>query len=146
MLLTGKNPSIRYNLNCATGISGQIQITVTGNVTYNGIAPGTLTQVVSGNVFTYTIADFGTINNQQDFGLLFTTDTTAQAGDVICINTAVTPVSGDNNTSNNTYQFCYQVILLVSLSPETGVTAVFTQITSPAWAVVSVVNNKPKSC
>ncbi|MDO9185394.1 MAG: T9SS type A sorting domain-containing protein [Bacteroidia bacterium] len=99
-----------YNLNCANGISGQVQITVTGPVTYTGIALGALTPTITGNVFTYTIADFGTINNAQDFGLLFTTDTTAQAGDQICVNVTVTPINGDNNISNNNYQFCYQVI------------------------------------
>ena len=98
-----------YNLNCAAGVSGQVQIAITGNVTYNGIAPGSLTPNVSGNVFTYTIADFGAINNQQAFGLFFTTDTTAQAGDVICVTITVTP-AGDNNPSNNTYQFCYSVL------------------------------------
>jgi fimbrial isopeptide formation D2 family protein len=99
-----------YNLNCANGISGQVQVSVTGSVTYTSIAAGSLTPIITGNVFTYTIADFGTIYNAQDFGLLFTTDTTAQAGDQICVNVTVTPTNGDNNTSNNNYQFCYQVI------------------------------------
>ena len=99
-----------YNLNCANGISGQVQITITGAVTYTGIVLGVLTPIITGNVFTYTIADFGTINNAQDFGLLFTTDTTAQAGDQICVDVTVTPTNGDNNTTNNSYQFCYQVI------------------------------------
>lgn len=99
-----------YNLNCANGISGQVQVSVTGPVTYTSIAAGALSPSVVGNVFTYTIADFGTINNAQDFGLLFTTDTTAQVGDQICVNVTVTPSNGDNNTTNNNYQFCYQVI------------------------------------
>lgn len=99
-----------YNLNCANGISGQVQITITGPVTYTSIAVGALNPIITGNVFTYTIANFGTINNAQDFGLLFTTDTTAQAGDQICVDVTVTPTNGDNNASNNNYQFCYQVI------------------------------------
>ncbi|MBK6835097.1 MAG: hypothetical protein IPG89_12815 [Bacteroidetes bacterium] len=99
-----------YNLNCAAGVSGQVEITVTGNVTYDGVAAGALIPNVAGNVFTYTIADFGTINNGQDFGLLFTTDTTAQAGDLICVDINVTPLIADNDTSNNSYQFCYLVI------------------------------------
>jgi uncharacterized repeat protein (TIGR01451 family) len=99
-----------YNLNCASGLSGKVQITVTGNVTYTGIPPGALTPSVSGNVFTYSIADFGTINNQLAFGLLFTTDTVAQAGSEICGNISVTPIAGDNNPINNTYEFCYQVV------------------------------------
>lgn len=99
-----------YNLNCANGISGQVQVIMTGPVTYTSAASGALTPSVAGNVFTYAIADFGVINNAQDFGLLFTTDTTAQVGDQICVDVTVTPTNGDNNTSNNNYQFCYEVI------------------------------------
>lgn len=99
-----------YNLNCANGVSGQVKVIVTGPVTYAGIQPGAHTPIVAGNVLTYTVADFGAINNSHDFGLLFTTDNTAQTGDQVCINVIVTPVIGDNDTSNNSYQFCYQAI------------------------------------
>jgi len=99
-----------YNLNCGAGVSGQIVVTVTGPVTYLGPAIGALTPLASGNVFTYTIADFGSISNSHDFGLLFETDTTAQGGDVICVNVSVAPAIGDNNISNNTYQYCYLVV------------------------------------
>lgn len=99
-----------YNLNCAAGISGQIQVTITGPVTYTGITFGAITPTIVGNIFTYTIADFGTINNSLAFGLLFTTDTNAQTGDTICLNVIVTPTNGDNNISNNTFNYCYQVV------------------------------------
>lgn len=99
-----------YNLNCATGISGTISFSVNGPVTYIGPAFGALTPSVTGNVFTYNIADYGTINNTTDFNLIFQTDTTAQAGDNICINATITPISGDYNPNNNTYNYCYQVI------------------------------------
>lgn len=96
-------------INCPSAIGGQVQITVTGPVTYNEPSWGALTPSVSGNVFTYSIADFDQINNWQDFGLLFITDTSAQLGDQICVNVVVTPTIGDNNVSNNTYNFCYVV-------------------------------------
>ncbi len=99
-----------YNLNCAAGVSGQVTFIVTGPVTYSGIVAGAITPIVAGNVFTYTIANFDSINTQQAFGLMFTTDTTAQASDVICVNITVTPVVADNIPSNNTYDFCYSVI------------------------------------
>ncbi|HWY97793.1 MAG TPA: SdrD B-like domain-containing protein [Bacteroidia bacterium] len=98
-----------YNLNCASGISGTVQITVSGPVTYAGPAASALTPSVAGNVYTYIIADFGTINNTTAFNLLLNTDTTAKAGDTICVSVAVTPAV-DNNSSNNTYQYCYSVV------------------------------------
>jgi uncharacterized repeat protein (TIGR01451 family) len=99
-----------YHLNCASGISGQVQITVSGPVTYTGIVPGALTPSISGKVFTYTITDFGGIDIYKDFGLIFSTDTTAQVDDWVCINVSVTPTNGDNNIRNNNFHFCYQVI------------------------------------
>jgi len=46
-----------YHLNCAAGISGQVQVSVNGTVTYYGIITGALTPIVAGNVFTYNITD-----------------------------------------------------------------------------------------
>jgi uncharacterized repeat protein (TIGR01451 family) len=97
------------NLNCATGISGHVQISVTGPVTYVSPAPGALTPSVSGNSFTYTIADFSNANIATAFNLIFSTNTNAQAGDTVCVNINVTPTNGDNNPSNNNYSLCYQV-------------------------------------
>jgi uncharacterized repeat protein (TIGR01451 family) len=99
-----------YNLQCAAGISGQIQITVSGPVSYAGTVAGALTPSVSGNTFTYSISDFGTVDIRNSFALLFNTNTTAQAGDMICVSVSVTPTAGDNNMSNNAYQFCYYVV------------------------------------
>jgi uncharacterized repeat protein (TIGR01451 family) len=98
------------NLNCAQGIAGQVQITVNGPVTYLGVPAGALVPVVSGNVFTYTIANFANVNFQNSFRILFATDTSAQTGNSICINVSVTPTLGDNVPANNQMQFCYNVI------------------------------------
>ncbi len=98
-----------YNLNCASGMSGTVQISVSGPVTYVGPAAGALTPSVAGNVFTYTIADFGAINNTTAFNLLLNTDTTAKASDSICVSVSVTPAV-DNNSSNNNYHYCYSVV------------------------------------
>ncbi len=99
-----------YNLNCAAGISGQVQITVNGPVAFVGPAPGALTPSVSGNTYTYAISDFGLANNSTDFNLVFSTNTNAQAGDTVCVSVVVTPTAGDNNVSNNTFYFCYLVV------------------------------------
>jgi uncharacterized repeat protein (TIGR01451 family) len=99
-----------YGLNCANGSSGQVQITVTGPVTYNGVAMGALTPTINGNVYTFTIANFAAINNATDFQLLFTTNTNAQLGDQICVHVEVTPIAGDIYALNNIKDYCYSVV------------------------------------
>lgn len=99
-----------YNMNCASGIGGEVQISVSGSVAYQNPSEGVLTPTVSGNVFNYSIPDFGDIDIQNAFGLIFKTDTTAQAGDQICVSINVTPTNGDNNMSNNSFEYCYQVV------------------------------------
>lgn len=98
------------NLNCAQGVAGQVQITITGPVAYAGVPAGALVPQVAGNVFTYNIANFAIANFQNSFRLLLTTDTTAQSGDPVCVQVVVTPTNGDNFPSNNQMQFCYNVI------------------------------------
>ncbi len=99
-----------YNLSCAAGVSGTMQVTVNGDAAYSGITQGALTPNITGNVFTYTIPDFGAVDFQNDFGLMFIPDTTAQAWDTICVSVSITPLAGDNNQSNNEYNFCYNVL------------------------------------
>ncbi|MBL7936529.1 MAG: T9SS type A sorting domain-containing protein [Bacteroidia bacterium] len=99
-----------YNLKCATGVSGQLTINVSGPVTYIAPTLGSLTPIVSGTTFTYNIADFGSVNFLNDFNIILKTDTTATAGDSICVSVNVTPISGDNNVNNNTYNLCYGVV------------------------------------
>ncbi len=98
-----------YHMHCAAGVSGQVKVTVTGPVIYNGIASGALTPTIVNNVYTYPVSNFDNINNTTDFGLQFTTNPFAQNGDVICINVQVSPASGDNDSTNNNYNYCYYV-------------------------------------
>lgn len=98
-----------YRLYCSNGVSGNVSFSVSGPVTFIGPASGALTPTVTGNIYSYNIADFGAVNNNVDFNLLFKTDTTAQVGDIICISATVTPINGDNVQSNNIMQFCYFV-------------------------------------
>ncbi len=99
-----------YNLSCASGISGVLSFKVTGPVMYMGPAVGSLTPSVSGNEFTYNIADFDSIDNANDFKILLQPFPTAQAGDSICVIADVNPIGGDNNLSNNHYRLCYNVV------------------------------------
>jgi uncharacterized repeat protein (TIGR01451 family) len=99
-----------YNMNCAAGVSGELQLIIDGPITFFSSTPGALTPTVSGNVYNYTIPDFGDIDIQNAFGLIFKTDTTAQGGDEICVSINITPTNGDNNMSNNSFEYCYQVV------------------------------------
>ena len=97
-------------LNCAAGISGQVQVTVKGPGSYYGTLAGALKPTVTGKVFTYTIPDFGAIDFKSAFGLVLYTDTTAQSDDLICLQVKVSPVAGDHNVGNNTYNYCYPAV------------------------------------
>jgi len=98
-----------YNLGCSAGVSGQVIVTVNGSVTYIGPAPGALTPSVSGNIYTYNIANFDNVVNAQDFALNFSTSTFSLIGDSICVDVSVTPTVGDINPGNNTYHSCFNV-------------------------------------
>jgi uncharacterized repeat protein (TIGR01451 family) len=99
-----------YNLNCAEGVSGTVSVSVNGPVTFQNPASGSMTPTISGNTYTYSVANFGSINPDLDFRLDFETDTTAVAGNQICVTVNVTPTSGDNQPSNNNYTYCYEVV------------------------------------
>jgi len=109
LIIVAGDMSHWFNLNCASGDTGTVFINVSGPVTYLRPGTGALTPTsVNGNVFKYTITDYSTLNNTKAFNLIFSTDTTAQAGDTICVTATVTPLA-DNNPTNNIYQYCYQV-------------------------------------
>lgn len=99
-----------YNMSCASGVSGEVQITVSGPVTFLNPISGALTPSISGNTFTFTISDFGNVDIDSAFGLNFNTNTTAQIGDEICVSISVSPTNADNDTTNNTFEYCYQVV------------------------------------
>jgi gliding motility-associated-like protein/uncharacterized repeat protein (TIGR01451 family) len=99
-----------YNMACAAGLSGQLQMTITGPVTFINPLPGSLIPVVSANTYTYSVADFGTIVNMDAFGLELMVDPAAGDGDEICVAVNVTPSANDNDTSNNSFNFCYKVV------------------------------------
>jgi uncharacterized repeat protein (TIGR01451 family) len=98
-----------YGLNCAAGTGGTVQISVSGPVAYSGITPGALTPLIGSGMYAYNIADFGSIDNSTSFGLMFTTDTSAQSGDSICVSIVVTSLANDIYLENNDYHFCYSV-------------------------------------
>ncbi len=99
-----------YGLNCAAGVSGTVTVVYSGTATFAGAMSGALAPAVSGNTLTYTIADFGAIDMQTAFGLRFLVDTFAQIGQQLCLDITVTPITGDNNVSNNTATYCFAIV------------------------------------
>jgi len=96
-----------YGLHCAAGVSGQVKITVTGPVVFDSIFGGVIIPSVAGNTYTFNVGNFG--YDQEVFGMLFTTDSTATSLDQVCVTAEVSLLAGDSDSTNNTYNFCYHV-------------------------------------
>jgi uncharacterized repeat protein (TIGR01451 family) len=108
--------SYLYGAHCAAGISGQVQLTYSGSVSYIGPATGSLTpSQITGNTLTWNIADFGTVNGFSAFNSVFQIGVNAQEGDTVCLTMTVTPTTGDYNPANNILNYCFPV--LNSLDP-----------------------------
>jgi hypothetical protein len=90
-------------------LGGTVTLTLSGPVTIESSNEGSLTPTVNGNVLTYTVTDF---NNMPyaPFKLKLKTDTTATADDVICVHVNIQPDQADADTSDNEYDFCYNVV------------------------------------
>jgi uncharacterized repeat protein (TIGR01451 family) len=99
-----------YNLNCAQGTGGQVTITYTGPVSFEAPDLNALTPSVSGNTLSYLVNDFGNVDIETAFNLIFRTDTTAQSGDLICISVQLTSSATETNSTNNLLNFCYPVV------------------------------------
>jgi uncharacterized repeat protein (TIGR01451 family) len=99
-----------FNIACDEGnTSGIVTIQVNGLVSYVAPATGALTPTVSGNTYTYNITDFNTLS-ANSFGLQLMTDTTAQSTDQICVHVEISTNQIDADTTNNVYDFCYNVV------------------------------------
>jgi uncharacterized repeat protein (TIGR01451 family) len=99
-----------FNLDCgSSNNTGTVIIEIIGPVTFISPESNAFIPIVNGNTFTYNITDFSTLT-PQSFGLKFLTDTTAQANDQICVHVEINPIPLDADTTNNVYDFCYQVV------------------------------------
>lgn len=94
---------------CPLSITGELVVTFTGPVTYEGPAPGSIAPTsVVGNTLIYSGIDFNNINWVY-FQSIFETATTADTNDIVCVNVTLNPLSGDNNIANNNVALCYRV-------------------------------------
>ena len=100
-----------YGAHCATGVSGQVITTFSGSITYVSPAAGALTpSSVTGNTITWNVADFGTIDNNTAFNVVFRIDNSAIPGTQVCYTVTITPVAGDYNAGNNTRSYCFTIV------------------------------------
>ncbi len=100
-----------YGAHCAAGISGQVQLIYSGQLTYVSPAFGALAPTnVNGDTITWNIADFGTVNNFGAFNLIFQINSNATPGTQACFNVNVTSTNGDYNPVNNTGNYCFTIV------------------------------------
>jgi len=100
-----------FGSSCAAGVSGKVQLIFNGPVNYTGPALGALNpSSISGDTITWNIADFGPVNALTAFNLNFHVSAGAGLGAQICFTVNVTPLNGDFNQSNNTGNYCFEVV------------------------------------
>ena len=100
-----------YGINCSGGIAGSVTVVISGPVSYYAPASGALTpDNVGGNILTYNIADFGSVNFNNSFNIIIQTDTNAVLGSLVCFTVSVTPITGDNIPTNNVQTHCFTVV------------------------------------
>src|SRR5207249_3507933 len=96
-----------YGAHCANGISGTVTVTFSGPVGYVSPDTGALSPTnISGNILTYYVADFGSINITTAFNTIVRTDTIALNGSQVCFTVNVFLLIGDNNPANNVLTQC----------------------------------------
>ncbi len=99
-----------YNVNCNSGISGELKVVINGPADYYSTMPGALTPIVTGDTLIYSVPDFSLINPDSGFAFKVWIDSLAQIGNQICFDITVTPTTGDNNISNNSVSHCFEVL------------------------------------
>jgi uncharacterized repeat protein (TIGR01451 family) len=99
-----------YNLECdSINYSGIVTIEMNGPVFYISPTPSALTPQVNGNVLTYTVSDFNNLN-QYSFGMKLLVNSSANLNDSICFHVEIQSIPLEDDTTNNVYDFCYQVV------------------------------------
>ena len=100
-----------YGAHCAAGVSGTVQITYSGPVKVLGPADGAITPTsIANNTVTWNVADFGTVNNFTAFNLVLQLDSSAPAHTPVNFIANVTPLTGDNNTANNSIRYGIAIV------------------------------------
>jgi uncharacterized repeat protein (TIGR01451 family) len=96
---------------CAAGVSGSVQIIVSGPCEYVSASSGALLPTtINGDTLVYSIADFGSINYKTAFVIEVLVDTFAVLGSQICVNVEISTTANEIDTTNNNLTQCFNVV------------------------------------
>jgi uncharacterized repeat protein (TIGR01451 family) len=100
-----------YGAHCAAGISGTVQVVMSGPISYSGPAPNaTAPNTVNGDTLLWNVTNFGTIDLFTHFNVIVQTDTAAIINSQICFTVTVTSNQpGDYNPANASLTHCFVV-------------------------------------
>ena len=116
--ITAGDLANQYGSYCTSGIGGQLQVILSGQTSYYGVASNALSPTsVNGDTITWVVTDFSTIHNRGDFNIILRIDSNSQSGSKVCINANITPTIGDNNVTNNRLSYC--LVIANALDPNT---------------------------
>lgn len=101
--------SNQYGLHCMNGVGGSVKVILSGPVHYFSSA-SSMTPQVNGDTLTYIINNFGIVNFDADFRIKVQIDTSAQIGNLICVQASVEISSNDVNHGNNALSQCFAIL------------------------------------
>ena len=105
----GGDISNLFGVHC-TSINGSIAINYSGNLIFSGVQSGTLSpDSILPNRIVWNIANFSTLDFFNSIKPIFTTDSTAIVGDLICFTSEIYPTLLDRNPINNTFNQCFTI-------------------------------------
>jgi uncharacterized repeat protein (TIGR01451 family) len=96
---------------CAAGVSGSVQIILSGPCQYVSATSGALLPTtINGDTLVYSIADFGSIDFNTAFGIEVLVDTFAVLGSQICVNVQISTTANEIDTTNNNLTQCFNIV------------------------------------
>ena len=96
-------------VHCLNGIGGQLQVVINGPANYIGYKIGSLPpSSVIGNILTWNISDFSTVDFNNDFNIrLFTNGATPGQ---VCFEVSISSSPIDENSSDDTLIHCFPIV------------------------------------
>lgn len=109
-----------YNAHCYSG-PGTVRVVYSGPIAYTSTPGSALTpSSISGDTLIWNIADFSTIDPMEAFSSVFQTSVFANGGDPVCFDLTISAPTIDNNSSNDHFSICDQVLNGYDPNDKTG--------------------------